>query len=62
MEPVNTSVRVDDPDSAVKVEGAADAVLEAHGWRRTGAYAALSDKAVCAPVERYASVALTVDD
>jgi hypothetical protein len=49
MGPVDTDVRIDDEDSHLKIEAAADTVLAAHGWTRTGPWES-ADNAAYAPV------------
>ena len=49
--PIDTDVRIDDPSKLTKVEDAADAVLAANGWSRTGQWEA-TDNARFAAVER----------
>lgn len=49
MDAVETDVRTDDEDSHTKIEGAAEAILAANGWTRTGPWE-LADNAAYAPV------------
>lgn len=51
MESTETDVLVDDPEALHLVEDAADRVLEANGWKRTGGWE-IADNALYASVER----------
>jgi prevent-host-death family protein len=52
LDPIETAVRTDDEDVAGKVYAAADEVLAANGWRRTGDWDDAAGDAAYAPVER----------